>query len=358
MQAGTSPAPFPFETDVLVLAPDGRRHSLQASVQRPENATGNSSAEVLPLSQSLDFATGELTTRIRFHGRKNKWSVELEVLQFVSQTVPSLGLQTVTVLRRQPPTLHVALLPRITMHGLPGMAFNDTTPRDLSQRYGKREPLVLAVRSNLGRSVAIAVITECSNASGANWSGPRISSQACTSTENPSALSMTAFIGVVGDASHPDPVSGAIRSAQYGVYSSFAALRRANAQRWRENWSARVVVSGPLVAPADQLALDASVFYLLASASTASRSGLAIDGYSGLEYGGRIFWDTDLWNVPALALLSAPAAAAIEGFRSRTLDMARRNAGLYGIDGAVSPMETGQDDAMTTQAITMQVYKP
>jgi len=89
------------------------------------------------------------------------------------------------------------------------------------------------------------------------------------------------------------------------------------------------------VRPEDQAAIDAAVFYLLSSAHTSSRNGLSIDAYSCVEYGGRMFWDADLWMIPALALLDAPASAAVTGFRGRTLDMAKRNAGLYGLQGAM-----------------------
>jgi hypothetical protein len=48
--------------------------------------------------------------------------------------------------------------------------------------------------------------------------------------------------------------------------------------------------------------------------------------------------------VPALSLLNAPASAAVAGFRGRTLDMAKRNAGLYGLEGAMYPWETATSD--------------
>eukprot|EP00662_Eupelagonemidae_sp_cell21_P013923 gene13923-16448_t len=101
---------------------------------------------------------------------------------------------------------------------------------------------------------------------------------------------MTSLIGVVGDAHHPIPAAGAVRSVHYGLYRTFDKLRRENR-----------------AAADDQTALDAAVFYLLSSVHASTRSGLAIDAYSCLEYGGRMFWDADLWM---------------------------RNAGLYGFRGA------------------------
>lgn len=54
--------------------------------------------------------------------------------------------------------------------------------------------------------------------------------------------------------------------------------------------------------------------------------------------------------VPPLAALSAPSAAAVMGFRGRTLDMAKRNAGLYGFQGAHYPWETAPNDGTYTRA--------
>ena len=48
--------------------------------------------------------------------------------------------------------------------------------------------------------------------------------------------------------------------------------------------------------------------------------------------------------VPPLAALSAKKAAAVMGFRGRTVEMAQRNAGLYGLEGAHFPWETAPND--------------
>lgn len=95
---------------------------------------------------------------------------------------------------------------------------------------------------------------------------------------------MVSFIAVVGDASHPNPVAGAIRSAHYGAYRSFDKLRTANHEAWIDHWKGRVVVEG--ATELQQQGLDAGLFYLLSSAHTSSRNGLSIDAYSCLEYGG------------------------------------------------------------------------
>ena len=76
-QTGTSPAPFPFETEVLVTTA-GAVHSFQRSVQGPD--MNGQPAAVKPLSQSLDMATGELTTLVRFGATDSSWCVSASLL--------------------------------------------------------------------------------------------------------------------------------------------------------------------------------------------------------------------------------------------------------------------------------------
>lgn len=322
-QTGTSPAPFPFETEVLVHGASFQA-SFQATVQGPDMDADP--AVVTPLSQTLDMETGELSTSVKFGAKDGSWSIELSVLQLISQSVPSLGLQQINVTNRTK-GLNITIVPRITTYGLPGTAVTLGLPRDA---FHAGEPSVLMMRSNSGAELAMQVQTTCLGADHADAKGKPLASP-CISSHDSGSLTMQSFHAVVGDASHPEPAFGAVRQSHYGQYRGWEKLRAENQRVWRENWRSRVVISGPGVTLPDQEALDAAVFYLLSSAHTASRNGLPIDAYSCLEYGGRLFWDADLWMVPPLAVLSAPAAGAIMGFRGRTVEMAKRNAGLYGL---------------------------
>lgn len=324
-QTGTSPAPFPFETEILVQGASWPKPaSFQASVQGPDMDADP--AVVTPLSQSLDMATGELSTTVKYGAKDGSWSIELAVLQFISQSVPSLGLQQITVTNRSA-GLNITIVPKISTFGLPGTAVTSRLPRDA---FNEGQPSVLQMRSNSGAQLAMQVQTTCLGADHADAPGKPLASP-CISSHDSDSLTMQSFHAVVGDASHPEPAFGAVRQAHYGNYRGWVKLRAENQRVWRENWRSRVVISGPGVTSPDQAALDAGVFYLLSSAHTASRNGLPIDGYSCLEYGGRMFWDADLWMVPPLAVLSAPAAGAVMSFRGRTVEMAKRNAGLYGL---------------------------
>ena len=110
-------------------------------------------------------------------------------------------------------------------------------------------------------------------------------------------------------------------TAHYGIYRGLADLRAANRAAWADRWKGRVVASGPGVSDDDQTALDAAVFYLLSSAHTSSRSGLSIDGYSCVEYGGRMFWDADFW----MARVSGAGVLCVRAFvRSFVRSLVRR----------------------------------
>ena len=274
-QTGTSPAPYPFETEVLVAA-QGQVHSFQGSVQGPAGP-----AVVTPMSQSLDMATGELSTVVKFGANDSSWSIELDVLQFVSQSVPSLGLQQITVTKRTA-GLNITIVPAITTTGLPGTTVSTDLPENA---FKLGPPSVLLMRSNAGAEVAMQVQTTCMGADHADGKGKPLGSP-CVSSHGNGSLTMQSFHAVVGDALHPEPAFGAVRQSHYGHYRGWDKLRAENGKVWQENWRSRVVIEGPGVTVPDQEALDAAVFYLLSSAHTASRNGLPIDAYSCLEYGG------------------------------------------------------------------------
>lgn len=270
---------------MLVSTADGRLHSFQRSVQGPNDGL----AAVVPLNQSLDMATGELTSHVRFSAKDGSWVVELEVVQLISQSVPALGLQQISITHRTA-RLNISLVPAITYHGLPGTASTGNLPHDIFQ-LGEPSPLLMV--SNSGAQVAMQVQTTCIGADHADAKGKPLASP-CVSSTDPSdgaaPLTMQSFHAVVGDASHPEPAFAAVRTAHYGHYRGFDRLRTENLRVWADNWQSRVVIAGPGVTLADQEALDMGVFSLLSSTHTASRNGLPIDAFSCVEYGGRMFW--------------------------------------------------------------------
>lgn len=343
-RTGMAEVPYPFETEVLVTVTDKRYswadpkiYSFQSSVQGPDRKDGPSRVE--SISQHLDMSSGEVTTNLRFFAKDRKWIVHLQAVQLVSQSTPSLGLQQLTVVKRIPKDLNVTLLPKITTAGLSGVPYCDEMTETPAGVFGEGKPYTVAMRSNTGQTMAVAVKTKCSNGDESEGS---LMAAPCSSIPDGSQFTMTSYIGVVGDTSHPEVVAGALRTAHYGAARTAERLRNLNRETWDDRWQARIIVDG--AKKEEQEALDAGLFYMLSSTHTSSRNGVSADGYSSLEYGGRMLWDVDFWMVPALALLSAPAAGAVTEFRARTLDMAKRNAGLYGYKGAQYPWEAASSD--------------
>lgn len=207
-QTGTSPAPFPFETEVLVTDPKGLIHSFQASVQGPDLKAN--SAAVTPLSQSLNMTNGELSTSVQFGAKDGSWSVTLQVLQFVSQSVPSLGLQQIVVTNRTAAIKNITLVPKLTTFGLPGNVVTTDLPAN-AFHLGLPDPLL--IRSNSGAEVAMQVQTTCANADAADAKGKPLATPCISSKAYPSPLTMQSFHAVVGDTFHPEPAFGAVRTA-------------------------------------------------------------------------------------------------------------------------------------------------
>eukprot|EP01043_Picozoa_sp_COSAG02_P008732 COSAG02_NODE_285_length_25646_cov_10.858143_7_plen_440_part_00 len=312
---GGAPAPYPFQTEVNVSAPGGQQwFSLQQAITGHSNAT-----ELKTTSQSLDFATGEMSTVLEFEAVDGSWSLELEVMQLISQAIPSVALQTLTLSRRTPADLNVSFYPMLTTENL---AVETTKPTLNCPRVGMRDKgcpngggagaaILMEMTSNSGSKMAAAVYTQCVNSAnpkpikcpGALPCGPVAP---CQSGPEAGAMVMQSHVAVVGDASHPRPFKGAVGMMWRSGYLGFDVHRQQNRAVWSDRWKSRVVATGPAVTATVQAGLDASLFNLLSTAHKSSRSSMSIDGYSCTEYGGHIFWDVDFWMVPPLALLDAP----------------------------------------------------
>ena len=164
---GGAPAPYPFQTEVNVSAPGGQQwFSLQQAIAGHSNTT-----ELKTTSQSLDFATGEMSTVLEFAAADGSWSLELEVMQLISQAIPSVALQTLTLSRRVPADLNVSFYPMLTTENL---AVETTKPTLNCPRVGVRDKgcpqgggagaaILMEMTSNSGSKMAVAVYTQCVN---------------------------------------------------------------------------------------------------------------------------------------------------------------------------------------------------
>jgi trehalose/maltose hydrolase-like predicted phosphorylase len=119
-----------------------------------------------------------------------------------------------------------------------------------------------------------------------------------------------------------------------GVDGLIAEHRAAWAARWGD---ADIEVVGD---PEAQLAIRFALFHLLSSAAPGDESPVGARGLTGLAYAGHVFWDTDVYVLPALAAVAPAAARSILEYRIRRLLAARARAWTGGLGGARFPWES------------------
>ena len=132
-----------------------------------------------------------------------------------------------------------------------------------------------------------------------------------------------------------------------GFDTSLADHREAWARRWAD---AEVTIDGD---PAAELASRFAVFHLLSAAPDHGEAAVGARGLTGTGYAGHVFWDADVFVLPALAAIRPSAARAMIEYRIRRLPAARAAALGLGRDGARFPWESAGDgtDVTPHQAI-------
>jgi len=126
-----------------------------------------------------------------------------------------------------------------------------------------------------------------------------------------------------------------------GFDTLLAEHRCAWAQMWED---AEVVIEGDHGGVAqDQLAARFAVFHLLAAAPGNGEAAVGARGLTGPAYDGHVFWDADVFVLPALAAIRPEAARAMLEYRIRRLPAARVLAKALGLSGARFPWESAGD---------------
>ncbi len=148
----------------------------------------------------------------------------------------------------------------------------------------------------------------------------------------------------VADPRRPPALSRAQEMAsaagRLGFERVLAKHRAAWAQRW-ETVDVRIPDD-----PAAQLAIRYALFQLWCNTGRHDELAVGARGLSGTGYAGHVFWDADVFVLPALVSIDPPAAQAMVRYRLRRLAAARARARAAGRDGARFPWEsaaTGED---------------
>jgi trehalose/maltose hydrolase-like predicted phosphorylase len=135
----------------------------------------------------------------------------------------------------------------------------------------------------------------------------------------------------------PDPraAADALRAAGHLGFERLLAGQRA---AWARRWDAvDIQVRGD---PEAQLALRFTLFQLWCAVKSHGELAVGARGLSGTGYAGHVFWDADVFTLPAIAAMDPAAAGAMVRYRLRRLAPARARARAAGMCGARFPWES------------------
>lgn len=107
---------------------------------------------------------------------------------------------------------------------------------------------------------------------------------------------------------------------------------------WPRLWqTSDIVIQGD---PEAQQVTHANLFYLLSSTYPGSDHSIPPFGLSSNLYGGHIFWDAEVWMLPALIVQHPDYAKSIVNYRFKLLGQAKKNAHAHSFAGAEYPWES------------------
>lgn len=107
---------------------------------------------------------------------------------------------------------------------------------------------------------------------------------------------------------------------------------------WRRLWDGIAIDIG---GDAElQSAIRLAQFHLVTSSDWSRETAIGARGMTGAAYSGHVFWDADVFVVPALSAMSPARAQAALRYRWNRLDAARRRAAAEGRRGARFPWES------------------
>jgi len=326
-------------------------------------------------SQVLDMQLGTLHTHYRW--RTGNRSSDIDVLSLVSQDDPHLALVLFSVRPDADGTVEFrftlqpgAVPERLPMARMGAQEFARAASREVAasvlaggQRKAiwypgevrvdamegdaKDHSISLQGHAAHGRDVALAfTVGAPAGLADARWRFEPLPDVAAITVSFTARANTTytfaKYVAVTtpgwgGDAAH------ALLRARAARAAGADALRAAHERRWRALWAADIVAVGDA---ALQRAIHADLYYLLSNTADDSPWPVAACGPTP-NYFGHVFWDSDAWVFPALLLLHPRRAAALVGFRSRTLAQAEARAARHGYAGAMYPWEsdpwTGDD---------------
>ncbi len=123
--------------------------------------------------------------------------------------------------------------------------------------------------------------------------------------------------------------------------SGFDGLLAAHRARWARRWAeVGIAIEGD---PACELATRFAVLHLLAASGDTPEAAVGARGLTGEAYAGHVFWDADVFVLPALVVLDPGSARSMLEYRVTRLPAALELAASLGRRGARFPWESAGD---------------
>ena len=152
----------------------------------------------------------------------------------------------------------------------------------------------------------------------------------------------------LADPDHAPAPEAAVERLRTVAGVGFDRLLAEHRAAWAARWAGvEVAIDGDQDA---ELAVRFTLFHLLASAAGDGEAAVGARGLTGPVYAGHVFWDADVFVLPALAALHPEAARAMIEYRIRRLEPARRLAAARGLAGARFAWESAADGTEVTPA--------
>ncbi|WP_086595737.1 glycoside hydrolase family 65 protein [Hymenobacter crusticola] len=141
----------------------------------------------------------------------------------------------------------------------------------------------------------------------------------------------------ITSAHDPDPLNQAERLTIFARLEGKARLLAFHTKAWQDLWQSDIQITGDAQAQQD---VHSMLYHLYSFSRAGTDYSPSPMGLSGLGYNGHVFWDTDLWMFPVLAVLHPEIAKSLVEYRFRRLEAAKRNAFSHGYQGAMFPWES------------------
>jgi trehalose/maltose hydrolase-like predicted phosphorylase len=283
--------------------------------------------------QVLDLKHGILETETRWinQGRES----HLRSVFFLSRTRPNVGVLVRTI--RPEFSGEVSFSDRIDgnhIEDASGWRFQEAT------QPGAAQSLLLTMGP---RRRQVAVVSRlCLLGVSSPRLASRIEGHALTRTvtfavEAGRTYTVAKYVAIVSDRDAGSPRLYASALVE-GAALDPARLEREHRAAWDELWRSRIEMPHFRL----QRIITSCLYQFYCHLRPGSRHSLGPAGLSAKNWGGRVFWDSDLWMFPVVALLHPELGRGMVDYRFDTLEGARRNARADGYEGAMFAWESAE----------------